>query len=412
MAHLCEGFLPSRGAIKVAGSNGKGSVATFTAEILRAQGLRVGLTLSPHVVHPGERIQIDGRPEAPRELSRAWSVLRPRLEASPSPPLAFEAITALALAVFERAGVEAVVAEAGIGGRHDATRILEGSVTALVSVDLEHSAILGSTLEAIAADKADLADPGSELILGSLPRGLTSFVARHSAARGVRAVRCDDRVAVEARKQERGGGQSFELHDLRAGRTIPGIRLAASGRHQATNAALAVCLAQRFLGGGSLCPAAIRRGLKSSLLPGRFERVRRQPPVFVDVAHTPHAARLLARHAREAFGRRPILVLGVSADKKAGGGEVAAPLLDEAAERVWVTRAEERGGDPRPLLRIALERGLEAEILLPLGAALDGAIAEAERRGLPVLVAGGLFVAREALAYLRDSSDSEDAAAG
>ncbi|MEM8930543.1 MAG: hypothetical protein AAGE94_05180 [Acidobacteriota bacterium] len=372
-------------AIKITGSNGKGSVATMTTEILRAAGVRVGLTISPHVVDFGERMQVDGIPASPATLERAFARLDPRLRpphADPDdPPTTFEATTALAAQVFAQAEVETVVAEAGIGGRNDATGVFPGSDTALVSVDLEHTAILGSTLAEIALDKADLAPEGSTLVVGRLPAEVVRVVTEHCVGRR--------RIALVPA----GFG------------SLPVGACPFPGAHQRANARLAATLARRWLtrhrpalDRGAIVEA-IRTGLAATRLPLRFEKVADDPPVWIDSAHTRDAVTGLVDTACKLIDRPILLVAGLSVDKQP---QVLDPLIDVVA-RVVLTRAAERGGSPAPLLQRCGERG---RIVEPAARAIELAVDEAARDGLAVLVAGGVLLAREIRSALLDARRS------
>ena len=365
-------------AIKIAGSNGKGSVATMVASILGATGVSVGLTVSPHIVDFAERIQVDGEPVTASGLAAAVDWLRPRLDAptadSSDPPLAFEAITALALRVFEQRQVDSVVAEAGIGGRHDAVGVLPGALSAIVSVDLEHTAILGATLGEIATDKAELAAEGTTLLLGPVSRELLDRVVEHCRRRRVTVVAFNALDALPA-----------------------GVDLPARGAYQLDNAKLAAALARRWLTrhrptlGRAEIDAAIRDGLAAVALPARFEKVRTHPPVWIDSGHTPDALARLADTARHHIDRPILLVAGLSVGREPS---VLEPLI-ALAKRVVVTRAADRGASPAPICRLAEAMGRPTTRIEPASRAIEVAVAAAADDGDAVLVAGGLMLARE-----------------
>lgn len=324
--------------IKVTGSNGKGSVTAMTAAILQRAGLRVGRFTSPHLRHFGERFAIDGVPATEAELQGAWDRLRPEAGAG-----AFELMTMLAWELFQ--GCDVVVAEAGIGGRFDPTRVLPGPLAALVSVDLEHTALLGGTLELIACDKADLCPPGGTCFVGEAP----PIVEAYNELRGVTTVR-----------------------------TAPWTgELALRGPHQRGNAGVAVALAREFGAGED----AVVAGLREVRWPGRFEEIA--PGFWIDVGHTPAAMDVLAETVRAEIAA-PVLILGVSEDKPV---EAIARRIAPVASRILCTRAWHKGADPR---RIQAVVGGE------VCATVEEAVAIARADGRPVLVAGGLFLAVEA----------------
>lgn len=422
MAELCrelldDPWLDGLDAIKITGSNGKGSVAAMTAAILEAAGVAVGRYTSPHLFDVGERITVGGAPISSAELADGWRWLegeRRRLEArSPGESLArFEALTAVALRHFCRRRPETVVAEAGIGGRFDPTRLFPGRLTALVSVDLEHTALLGSTREEIAYDKADLAADGSSLVVGDLPQELRRRLAGYARVRRLELLRGEEVCAV--RRVDLAAPPTMRL-DLELGWGLGGgrwdaVEVGLWGEHQAGNAALAIALAggwlERHRGfSAAELEAAVRQGLVAVSWPCRLERVRTEPDVWLDAGHTPGALAALASATRRLVAERPlVLVLGVSRDKdiRAFVQALAEGLAGLPTELV-VTRAHHRGAPPADVATLVRELcpDLEPDVVATIDEALPRALAAATANGGAVLVAGGLFLAVEAAAVLR-----------
>ncbi len=399
-------------AIKITGSNGKGSVASMTASILEAAGVTTGLFTSPHVRALAERIQIGLVPISDRDAdsSYAWCAARWRRYAAVHGDEAigsFEMLLATAWHAFARAKVECVVAEVGIGGRFDPVRLLPGNVSVLTSIDDEHAALLGPTLEAIARDKADVAAKGTTLLVGPVPPAVRAALEHHTDVRGVRSWFLDDPMTIRANAPDPAGTVAhFELDGARH----DDVRIAAHGAHQVPNAALAITLARRWLranrpGLGRVAwRRAILRGLSSLSLPGRFEWLSRQPPVLTDIAHTPAATRALAATLRRHLGPHPfILVAGVSADKDAEA--LLAPLIDRSAQ-VVATRALHRGGPTAAVVSAVLGRRPHVPCVeeASLPEALNRAMAWARDEGRTVVIAGGLFLAAEAAKILATRS--------
>lgn len=389
-----ERLLPPAGpwsrlpTLHVTGSNGKGSVATLAAGMLQELGLRVGLYTSPHLWSFNERIRISGEPASSSTLLDAMAWLRPRLEppvsSSEDLPTAFEAVTALALRVFEESSLDILVAEVGIGGRNAPTRILRGSHSALVSVDLEHTSVLGSTLEEIALDKAEIATPGSTLFLGDLPASLVEVVEEAGRRRGVRVL----------------------VPDLSDGRTE-----SLGAAFQRRNGALAAAMVEDWLaehrpGRLSGVTDGILRACERFRLPGRLEKVRREPEVWLDVAHTPAALRAVAEAVGELAGPRWLVVFGVSADKEARLGTLV-EAIEGVADRFFCTRATHRSGSVDAVVRAVEKTGRPHWPFENLGSALKAALETAANENLRVLVTGGLFLAVEAGEILagRDPDD-------
>jgi dihydrofolate synthase/folylpolyglutamate synthase len=209
--------------LRVTGSNGKGSVATFAAGILAALGLRTGLHTSPHLLDPGERIRIDGRPAGDQEIGPSidWFFERRAAYLRDAPDEetgSFEALTAIALHRFRAAGVEAAVHEAGLGGRLDPTRLAGGSLrnagaVALTSLDLEHTALLGDTLERIADEKAALCPDGGMLVVGPVPATVETHLAARCQAREITPLFVE-RLATIANLGARNDGNPGSTFDM------------------------------------------------------------------------------------------------------------------------------------------------------------------------------------------------------
>lgn len=389
-------------AIKVTGSNGKGSVVSMTAAILEACGVVTGRYLSPHVYRFEERIAVSdetiGRPALDAALDRTaarWDVYA---KAHPRELLGrFEHLSAAALDWFAGRRPEALVLEAGIGGRHDPITLAPGDLAALVSVDLEHAPLLGSTIEEIARDKADLARPGGTLVVGRVGHRLLQVIREHCDGRGVAVVS----LAAESRARRARPRVGGFVVDLEVGSDrFEDLVIAAHGRHQIDNAALALHLAGAWLQRHrpamprSVWHAGVRAGLAGVALPGRYERIRRRPDVFVDTAHTPSATAALARTVRR-HGRRRRILLVTGASEGRSVAPLLAPLVS-LASRILVSRSAERGR-PAAEVRAALSPGsVPCTVVEPLPEAVAWALETARRDRSTVLIAGGLFLAREA----------------
>jgi dihydrofolate synthase / folylpolyglutamate synthase len=329
-ALLAELGHPERGlpAIHVTGSKGKGSVATMAAAILSAHGLRAGLFTSPHLASYRERARLDGReipPEAVVEgiarVEQAAARLR-RSGAIDRDPTFFEVTTALGLDWFAREGAEAAVVEVGIGGRLDATNVLASRVGVVTTVELEHTEILGTTVAAIAAEKGGIFHAGMTGVLGELPADAAAAVGRVADRLGVPLWTLGRELHAQ-RNALRPDGQTVDLKG--PGFELTGLHLPLLGAFQVGNAALAVAACARFLqaGGRSLEPRAARRGLERVKIPGRLQRIARDPELLYDVAHTPGSARAVAVSVAEiaplADPAASALVFGCLAGKDVGG---------------------------------------------------------------------------------------------
>ena len=281
-------------AIHVVGTNGKSSTTRMIAALLLAHGRTPGAFLSPHLDHLRERIEIGGRPISDEvHASTVAEVARAAVGVDrPGDPVTqFEAHTATAFVAMAEAPCDVLVVEAGLGGRLDSTNVLGASVVALTSVDLEHTALLGDTIEEITAEKVAVVTPGAVLVLGAGLSQEATIVARDHAARvgaqviTARPAPLDDRV-----------GATFQAH----------------------NFALARAVCESYL--GSLDPRITREVARDFAMPARYEQVAERPVTILDGAHNPAGARALAE-ALEADGKAAggIAVLSVLADKDAAG---------------------------------------------------------------------------------------------
>jgi dihydrofolate synthase / folylpolyglutamate synthase len=403
----------SLSAIKVTGSNGKGSVARLAASILTELGLSTGLYTSPHLLRFNERIECDGQAIPDDALEAALTAFladeQRMLRDWPDEQVgAFEAFTCIAMRRYAERRPQALVLEAGIGGRLDATRAIPGDVVALTSVDLEHTDILGATVELIAYDKADLCPEGGTLVVGALTPDLRRRLDAYARLRRLELIAWDDVGNIDAVRLSPDG--------MTADLTLFGVPLNAVafsliGEHQIVNALVAAGAVRRRLerDGRTVAAddfaAAFRRAVAAARWPGRLERINADPPVFIDVGHTPEAmGSTLAALPRLAGGRKVLMVCGVSYNKNADG--IVAALVPHADEMIC-TRAHHRGGDPRRVAQAAKAARPDLPLTMAddLPQAMAQAIARARAADMPVLVVGGLFLAVEAAAILRGEDE-------
>ncbi|HTW39820.1 MAG TPA: folylpolyglutamate synthase/dihydrofolate synthase family protein [Thermoplasmata archaeon] len=293
-------------SIHVTGSKGKGSTAAMAQAILSAHGLPTALFTSPHLESYRERMRIDGRPIDPDAVVAGARRVEEHTEqlladgTIDRAPTFFEVTTALAFDWFAREKVRAAVIEVGMGGRLDATNVLDSKVGAITTIELEHTELLGTTLGAIAHEKAGILHPGMTGVIGDLPPEARAVVDSEAKQRGVRLWHLGQELFVDAREIFE-DGQTFEVQ--LPGRTVGGLSIPLHGRFQPDNAAVAVASVLRFTEatGTAVEDDAVRAGLANVRWPGRLERVGKRPPVFYDVAHTPDSARLVAQSLGEMF---------------------------------------------------------------------------------------------------------------
>jgi dihydrofolate synthase / folylpolyglutamate synthase len=293
-------------AVHITGSKGKGSVAAMAQAILTAHGLRTGLFTSPHLVSYRERIRLNDAAIPCDDLvetverTESVAVELERSGAIDRAPTFFELTTAVALDWFARAGAEAAVVEVGIGGRLDATNVLDARVGVVTTVELEHTDILGPTLASIATEKSGIFHPGMTGVMGELPPEAATVVEAQAARLGVGLWRLGAEVRILGRTLAE-DGQSFTVH--LPGRTVEDLTIPLQGRFQPGNAALALAAAARFAAAvdRTLDDRKIRSALEQVAWPGRLDRVARRPDLYYDVAHTPESARAVTQSLGEIY---------------------------------------------------------------------------------------------------------------
>jgi len=362
-------------SIHVVGTNGKSSTVRMAAAILGAHGPRAGAYLSPHLVGFAERVRIGERDAAPEPFAHAVqrtaaaAAKVDRTAAGEDRVTQFETVTAAAYLLLAESGVEVAVVEAGLGGRHDATSVIDSRVQVLTNVGLEHTRWLGPTVADIAREKLAVVRPDATLAVGADLHPDALALARE--------------VAAERRAE------------LVVAPADPGVRLAAEGAFQRRNFALAATAAKAFL--GALDDSAVRRAAGSVLVPGRMQVVAREPLTIVDGAHNPAGARALAESLREiARGRRLALVISILDDKDAPGmlGELAA-----GADLVVATgNHNPRALPPATLASLSSQLGApDTEVEPRPRLALERARAAAGADGV-VVAAGSIYLAADLLA--------------
>lgn len=378
--------------IHVAGTNGKGSTAAILASILTAAGHRTGLYTSPHLTRYEERIRLDGRPITAERLAGLVERLRPVVEACAGTglehPTEFEVGTAAMYLYFAEEAVEVVVQEAGLGGRLDATNLIERPLVTLVTpIAMDHAERLGGGLREIAREKAGIARPGVQLISAEQPAEAMAVLEDVTGGLGSPLIRVGREARVDA-VSVTAAGSSFDYRGRRL--HLEGLRLGLLGRHQVGNAACALAAVDATVDAIPVPEAAIRRGLASVRWPGRLELIPGSPPVLLDGAHNTAGARALAEALSDLWpGRRPVLVLGVLRDKDAEA--MINELLPKVASVVATRFESPRAMEPAELADLVKAAGGDVSVSVDPARALATARALAGGDGM-ILVAGSLYL--------------------
>jgi dihydrofolate synthase/folylpolyglutamate synthase len=346
-------------SIHIAGTNGKTSVARMVDALLTALHQRTGRTTSPHLQSAVERISIDNQPISPARYVETYREIEPfvhmvdeQSQAQGGPAMSkFEVLTAMAFTAFADAPVDIAVVEVGMGGRWDATNVVDAPVAVITPIGIDHAEILGDTLAEISAEKAgiigpprgDLVSVDTVAVIGRQPPEAMEVLLAQAIKTDAAVARADSEFAVLGR-QVAVGGQLLELQGL--GGVYPDIFLPLHGEHQAQNAAVALAAVEAFFGAGpqrQLDIDTVRAGFAAAKSPGRLERMRSAPTVFIDAAHNPAGAEALARALTTEFDFRFLVgVVSVLGDKDVGGILTA---FEPAFDQIVVTH----NGSPRAL---------------------------------------------------------------
>jgi dihydrofolate synthase / folylpolyglutamate synthase len=394
--------------IHVAGTNGKTSTTRMIDALITRIGLRTGRLTSPHLQLVTERIAIDGAPIDPERYVETYEDIKPYVEMldarSDVPMSKFEVLTGMAFAAFAEAPVDVGVIEVGLGGTWDATNVADGRIAVVCPIAVDHVEYLGDDVADIAKEKAGIIKPGSIALLAEQ----TTEVNRVLLERTVEVDATVARQGMEFGVLQRDvavGGQMLRLQGL--GGVYDDIFLPLHGEHQAKNAVLALAAVEAFFGAGAdrqLDVEAVREGFASVVVPGRLERVRSAPTVFVDAAHNPHGATALAQALTTEFGFRKVVgVLGVMRDKDAEG--ILSALEPVFTEVVLTANSSPRGMSADELAGVAKQIfGEDRMVVEPrLVDAIETAVHLAEERaddtdavsGGGVIVTGSVVTAGE-----------------
>jgi dihydrofolate synthase/folylpolyglutamate synthase len=404
ITRLCEALgHPERAftSIHVAGTNGKGSVTAMVHTALVGAGMRAARYTSPHLVRLNERFVIGSSPVPDDDLEAAATHVldtADRLIASgglAAPPTFFEATTALAFELFARERVEMAVFEVGLGGRFDATNVIDPVAGAITTIGFDHQAQLGNTLRSIAFEKAGIIKPGMTVVLGDLPAEALDIARQVGAERGATLITARDAVGVSTRMHE--GRVTVEF--ATPAHAYGPLTLALRGEHQVENALVAVRLLEALRERGVDIPFdAIAHGLTHAEWPARLERVHLDDgrSVLIDAAHNPQGAAALARYLNRWHPDRPPLVFAAMRDKDLDG--MLRALLPVTRTVIVTAPDTDRAESPETLARVVhtIDPGREVIVEHSPSEALARALT-----GAPLAcVAGSIFLAgavREAL---------------
>jgi dihydrofolate synthase/folylpolyglutamate synthase len=411
-------------SVLIAGTNGKGSTSASLASILQESGMKTGLYTSPHLVRINERIRLDGVAIADDDFALVHDVVGRTAERLvtegdlPWHPSFFEMLTAMAFEYFARNRPDIVVLEVGMGGRLDATNVVEPRVSVITDISLDHQKFLGETLREIAGEKAGIIRRGGAVVTLPQMAEANDVIGNTILDLGARAVNAVPYVppvspgskdfwdaakkplTTEGAEVTEAGRQRYPLSVLGEQITVASPLV---GRHQLRNVALAIAAAVelREQGFTQITAQSIERGIRQTRWPGRFQVVPAQvggKEIVLDVAHNPAGAWALRAALSAEYGDRPItMVFGVLRDKAVA--EIA-EILFPVADRVIVTHAENpRSATPSEIRTAARRVAAEIDEAESVGAALDRAAGLAGPSGL-IVVTGSIYIVGEAMLKL------------
>ncbi|HWR16193.1 MAG TPA: folylpolyglutamate synthase/dihydrofolate synthase family protein [Terriglobales bacterium] len=393
-------------SILIAGTNGKGSTAATLASILRAAGHRVGLYTSPHLVRVNERIRVNGAFITDDDFSSAYDYVETAVsklieeQKLPWHPSFFEMLTAMAFYHFTAVGVQVAVLEVGMGGRLDATNVVEPVLSVITDIDLDHQKFLGNTIAEIAFEKAGIIhERGLVVTLPQHPQA-NEVIGKAVIERGARAVSAAQYVPPLAPGSEQNAYNRYSLMVM--GESIM-VDSPLVGRHQRRNLALAIAAAEQLNEAGvAITAEAIERGIRGTLWPGRFQVIaanERHPEIILDVAHNPAGAWALRSALSETCeGRSLTLLFGVLRDKAV---DEVTQILFPLADRVVVTAVDNpRSATAADIAESGRRSGSEPIESANFTDAVSKAIEITPGRGV-LVITGSIYLVGEALQWLQ-----------
>jgi dihydrofolate synthase / folylpolyglutamate synthase len=399
----------------VAGTNGKGSTSAMLESILRAAGLSTGLFTSPHLEHINERIAFNGEPISDDQFAAAFTSVQSAIEhllatgELAAHPTYFECLTAMAYHAFAHHSIAFAVYEVGMGGRLDATNLVQPEVAVITQVELDHENFLGHSIEQIASEKAGIIKPGGWVVSSAERPEAREVIRRRATALNAKLTEIDNAWCIE---------QTFAIDgyyhaEARAIDSGSRLRLDSSlpGRFQIRNA-LAAATAAQFLAarGFPVSKEAIERGIRETRWPGRLEQLSRNPAIFLDGAHNPAAARELARFWEEHFTNRKIwLIYGAMRDKAV---DEIAGLLFPRAHQVLLTRPQQsRAVSARLLAEMTSHLARDLKVMGDAATALDLAMRAAAPEDA-IFATGSLYLVGELRSYWGRSQQTAQSRSG
>lgn len=371
--------------VHVAGTNGKGSFSALLSSVLREAGLKVGAFNSPALTGPCDSFRINGERITDRELDSLLGRIGEYTAKMSEKPTEFEVMTAAAFEYFRSSGCDIAIVECGLGGADDATNVIARPLLSVITnVDLDHTARLGATTEAIARKKAGIIKPSRPVLWGGSDASASAVIAEKARECGSALYRTDlDRLSVISESVD---GAEFDFDGF--GR----IRLSLLGAYQPENAASVLTAVEILRSLGINIPdAAVLRGMETAVWPARFELLRREPAVVYDGAHNPAGMALAVESVKRVFpGEKPVFLIGVMADKDRSDYP---EMLKSISSKIFCVKPDgDRSLDAETLCAEFLSAGADAEAFTSFDEGVSAAYAAAAELRVPLVALGTLYM--------------------
>ena len=384
--------------VHIAGTNGKGSTAAMTASILQKAGYRVGLYTSPYIYRFNERMQINGEPISDNELAEITAWVKPKAQSMEESPTEFELVSCIAFEYFMRNRCDIVVLEVGMGGALDSTNVIEApEVAVITNIGLDHTDVLGKTVEEIALTKSGIFKTGSDAVIY---RGAPSVEAVFEKVCNDKNIPLTKANFEQLRLVSHSlTGQVFDCGDRKA------LELPLLGDHQLHNAAVVLSIADRLIARGwEITEENIREGIRDTSWPGRFDVMQRDPLFIIDGGHNPQCIEALVKNIEDYLADKKVIVLtGVLADKDYA--DMYKPVMPLVQEFVCITPPNPRKLDAKLLAQYLAEVGATATPCETIVQGVETAMEKAGKDGV-VLCFGSLYsigAIRDALAEVTET---------
>lgn len=400
ITHLCEALgHPERSLkfIHVGGTNGKGSFCSMLDSVLRAAGYKVGLYTSPYIVEFNERMRVGGENIPNDTLCEIVERVQPIADAMDDKPTEFEIITAVAFEYFRSAGVDVVVLEVGLGGRLDSTNIIRSPLLSVITgISLDHTAILGDTVEKIAAEKAGIIKDGAPVLWGGSDEAAYEVIKTIADERGSVLYRTDySALSVKSATLDGSVLDFGERCD---------ISLSLLGMYQPRNAASVLCAVDILKSRGFDIPeAAVRSGLKAARWPARFELLSREPIVIYDGAHNPEGISGAVTSIKRYFDEKVYILTGVLKDKDYNF--IAGELAGVAERAFTITPDNPRALAADDYAEVLKGLGVRAEAFATIPEAVSAAYRAAKADGKALICLGSLYTYGDVTRALKNEKE-------